>query len=173
MKALVFISLIGISGMALATEKEESSVAESAKAVVSGLVKFGKDLIEGADEGVNQGRKSGLSQDGAVLVDTGADLERLLSTKILAITPRESGGANVVMGFKNDNDTPVRLINLRESENVIAIDTEGYATHLAVNLTNPMEVTVPSKAGKKQPFQFDLSPEEIKEIRIMGRIFTR
>lgn len=173
MKKILLISLLAYSPFNYAEDVEGSSVTETTKSVVMNIVKFGKDLLEGADEGVDEGRKVGQSQDGAIIVDNNADFEKQLSVKLIEVQEVDENSSYVELGFKNATDNPVRLINLRESETIIAIDNEGYATNLAGGLINPMEVTVPSNAGKKQKFYFNISAASVNEIRIMGKAVLR
>ncbi|GAA61396.1 hypothetical protein P20652_3273 [Pseudoalteromonas sp. BSi20652] len=173
MKKILFVYLLIVSSLSYAEAEKENTVTETTKSMVSGLVKFSKDLIEGADEGVDEGRKTGLSQDGAVLIDNGTDLEKYLSIKLLNVNKESDTVSSIELGFKNSNEHPVRVINLVESENIIAIDIDGYATNLAKGEGNPLNVTIPSKAGKKQKFYFELAPDSIKEIRIMGKVYTK
>lgn len=173
MKRIAFVILLALGSATHAEEAKENAVLETTKSVVTGLVKFGKDLLEGADEGVNEGRKTGQSQDGAIIVDNGKDLAKHLTTELLKVKKKDDDASYVELGFKNDNENPVRIVNLKESENVIAIDTDGYATNLSSANSNPMELTIPSKAGRKQKFYFELSAESVKEIRIMGITLTK
>ncbi|MBU6954007.1 hypothetical protein [Hahella sp. HN01] len=172
MKKLLVISLLALSSLSHAEETKENTVTDATKSVVSGIVKFGKDLLEGADEGVDEGRKTGQSQDGAIIVDNGADLEKNLSVELLSVNKEGDNGSYIELGFKNANDNPVRIINLKDSENIIAIDADGYATNLARAGDNPMDVTIPSKAGRKQRFHFDIPADSVKEVRIMGKVLS-
>lgn len=171
MKRILALSLLVCSHVVCATESGSNGVTEATKNVVSGIVEFGKNLIEGADEGVDEGRKTGLSKDGALIVDNGAELATLLDVQLLTVSQENETDTAIEVGFKNGNDQPVRLINLNESENVIAIDQDGYATNLGRG--NPQDLTIPSQAGKKQRFIFRMSADAVKEIRIMGQVFPR
>ena len=95
--------------------------------------------------------------------------------KSIAQSVKEDGenASYVVLGFKNANDRPVRVINLQESENIIVIDTDGYATNLSLASGNPDNITIPSKAGKKQSFHFNIAAATVKEVRIMGNILSK
>jgi len=153
-------------------EVKDGSVAETTKSVVSGIVKFGKDLLEGIDEGIDDGRKTGLSQDGAIIVNNVEDLEKYLVVNVINVNKDNNSISYVELGFNNKNNRPVRLVNLKESENIIAIDASGYATNLLATAKNISDVTVPSNAGKKQKFYFELNTDSIKEIRIMGKTLS-
>ncbi|WP_444942978.1 hypothetical protein ACJJIK_12920 [Microbulbifer sp. ZKSA006] len=152
------------------TQEQESGVAEAAKSVMSSIVSFGKNLVDGASEGVVDGRKSGQSTDGAILINTLEDLDKYLQADVIAVTAAEEHGCYVEVGFKNENDFPVRLIDLNSSESVIVIDHDGYASNLFNGKGNPMEITVPSKAGRKQKFYFAKDWDQVREIRILGKV---
>ena len=173
MKKTILILCILFYSPCFAAETEENPVAETAKTVVSGIVSFTKNIIGGVTEGVNDGRKTGQSADGAVIVDTLEGLDQNLGVQLIAVAQDGEGNCFVEIGFKNDTENPVRLIDLNTSEKVIAIDADGYAVNLSKRTDNPIEVTVPSQAGKKQKFYFAIAPESVKEFRIMGKVLSR
>ncbi|MCO7223054.1 hypothetical protein [Pleionea sp. CnH1-48] len=163
-------------------EKKENAVVETTKSVVSGIVSFGKDLVSGATDGVSDGRKQGSSSDDALVVDNVKGLDKHLKLKVLSVKTEESTDSEktkssqtysfVELGFKNDGNEPVRVINLRDAGNIIAIDKDGYATNLAGGKGNPDDVTIPPKAGKKQKFYFPIEADNIEEIRLMGKTLS-
>lgn len=74
----------------------------------------------------------------------------------------------VTLGFKNDSDATVRLINLTQTGALLVIDNDGYSNAL-VALANPDDVTVPAKAGIRQTFVFEGGAEGIKAVRLWGK----
>ncbi|MEN1783080.1 hypothetical protein AAIH14_34330, partial [Pseudomonas aeruginosa] len=74
----------------------------------------------------------------------------------------------VTLGFMNDSDATVRLINLTQSGALLVIDNDGYSNAL-VALANPDDVTVPAKAGIRQTFVFEGGAEGIKAVRLWGK----
>ncbi|MCO1336286.1 hypothetical protein MO867_18295 [Microbulbifer sp. OS29] len=170
MRRITLLMCLLLSSAVHAEENQEKGVAEAAKSVVSGIVSFSKDLVGGASEGVADGRKSGKSTDGAILVNTHDDFIANLEAKIITIISSDEGGCYVEIGFKNNNELPVRLIDLKESEAIIVIDEDGYAINLFNGRGNPEELTIPSNAGRKQQFYFATNWDEVKEVRILGEI---
>lgn len=177
---LVVCSLAALNSPVMA-EEDNSNVAEAAKKAVSGLVTFGKDLIGGASEGVVDGRKEGKSKDAAIVVSNQQEFEEHLSAKVLAVKPATkkddkgieqpiAGSSYVEVGFKNNNSQPVRMINLKEMEAVIAMDKEGYATVLSSSYFAPDDLTIPSNAGKKHKFYFKTDADGISQIRILNKV---
>lgn len=166
---LLLSMVLSVSCFAQESEEDESSVSKTAKSVVSGIVSFGKNLVDG----VTDGRKTGQSTDDAIIVDTLEGLDKNLIIELISISKDDEETSYIELGFKNANGKPVRIINLADSGTVIAIDTDGYSTNLARGKGNPDDITVPSNTGKKQKFYFKLAPEAVKEIRVMGKIIAK
>lgn len=162
---LLFVPIIALA------EEEKSGVVETTKTVISGVVSFGKDVLSGASEGVTEGRKTGESDDGAIIVDNQAELEKFLDVKFLNKTANGEKSVNVEMGFKNSGNKPVRVINLKDNNAIIIVDKDGYATGISFHLDNPSAITVPEQAAIKQVFNFNIAEENAAEIRILGKLF--
>jgi len=174
MKKQVLVGCLLLSGVAFAEDdqdKEKSTVSDVTKSVMSNIVSFGKNLVDGAADGVTEGRKDGQSVDGAIVVSNLKELDEHLEVRILGVSEHKENQAAVELGFRNSNDIPVRVIDLRDDGAVIVIDGEGYASNLASG--NPADVTVPEKAGKKQVFYFNVQAVKVKQIRIHGKTLTR
>ncbi|MEJ2609568.1 MAG: hypothetical protein P8179_05620 [Candidatus Thiodiazotropha sp.] len=150
-------------------DQEKSGVAESAKSVVSSVVKFGKELISGATDGVTEGRKSGESHDGATIVSNLEELEQHIDITVLGKTSDGENSVNIELGFKNRGENPVRIINIKENNTIIVLDKDGYATSLSLSGNNPLELTVPEQAAKKQTFNFNIPFDRVSSIRIWGK----
>lgn len=166
----IFLVLVLVPVFALAQEEEEKSgVAESAKSVVSSVVKFGKEVLSGTSDGVTEGRKTGESGDGAIIVSNQSELEQFLEVNILGKTADGEKSVNVELGFKNSGDKPVRVINLKDKNAIIVVDKDGYATGLSLHNNNPFDITVPEQAAIKQMFNFKVPEESASAIRIWGK----
>ncbi len=70
------------------------------------------------------------------------------------------------------SDKPLRLINLRQTCALLAIDKDDYSSALLVGLENPDDLTVPPKAGVRQTFLFEGPAEGIKSVRLWGRDYS-
>ncbi len=166
----IFLVLVLVPIFALAQDKEEKSgVAESAKSVVSSVVKFGKEVLSGVSDGVTEGRKTGESGDGAIIVSNQNELEQFLEVSILSKTADGEKSVNVELGFKNSGYRPVRVINLKDKNAIIVVDKDGYATGLSSHNDNPFDITVPEQAAVKQMFNFNVPEESAFTIRIWGK----
>lgn len=154
------------AGSAVAAE-EGSSVKDAAKAAVSSAIETGKNLLGGVSEGITSGRQSAQGADGANVVSDNAGFAEIGQVEVLKTEPRDQQLA-VTLGFKNDSDATVRLINLTQTGALLVIDNDGYSNAL-VALANPDDVTVPAKAGIRQTFVFEGGAEGIKAVRLWGK----
>lgn len=68
-------------------------------------------------------------------------------------------------------DKPLRLINLRQTGALLAIDQEGYSSAPLPGLLNPDDVTIPALTGVRQKFVFEGPSAEVTSIRLWGRDF--
>lgn len=148
-----------------------SSLRDSAKSTMSTAISAGKNLMGGLTEGVTEGREAAEGADGATSISTFEQLEGLGTVDLLRVESQE-GGVVATLGFKNQSDKPLRLINLTQTGALIAIDKDGYSSALQVGLVNPDYVTIPAKVGVRQRFIFDSEGEEVQAIRLWGRDFN-
>lgn len=154
------------AGSAVAAE-EGSSVKDAAKAAVSSAIETGKNLLGGVSEGITSGRQSAQGADGAKVVSDNAGFAEIGQVEVLKTESHDQQLA-VTLGFKNDSDATVRLINLTQTGALLVIDNDGYSNAL-VALANPDDVTVPAKAGIRQTFVFEGGAEGIKAVRLWGK----
>ncbi|PXB80179.1 hypothetical protein C0045_01130 [Pseudomonas aeruginosa] len=162
---LLLLLLPLAAGSAVAAE-EGSSVKDAAKAAVSSAIETGKNLLGGVSEGITSGRQSAQGADGAKVVSDNAGFAEIGQVEVLKTEPRDQQLA-VTLGFKNDSDATVRLINLTQTGALLVIDNDGYSNAL-VALANPDDVTVPAK-GIRQTFVFEGGAEGIKAVRLWGK----
>ncbi len=170
----IFFMLFFAPILVMALQEEgKSDVSDSVKSVTSGVVKFGKDVwtgvSEGITEGITDGRKSGESDHGAIIVSNQKELEDSLVVNVLEKSTADETSVNIKIGFVNSGDRPVRIINLKDKNNILAIDKDGYAIGLSTHKNNPIEITVPEKAAIKQIFTFDIPVDQASAIRIWGK----
>lgn len=123
--------------------------------------------VGGVSEGITSGRQSAQGADGAKVVSDNAGFAEIGQVEVLKTEPRDQQLA-VTLGFKNDSDATVRLINLTQTGALLVIDNDGYSNAL-VALANPDDVTVPAKAGIRQTFVFEGGAEGIKAVRLWGK----
>lgn len=150
---------------------EPSTIKDSAKAAVSTAITAGKNLLGGVTDGVTEGRESAQGSDGSIVVSSLEQLDGQVSVQLLKVDTAEDGSLNALLGFKNTTDKPLRLINLRQTGALLAIDQEGYSSAPLPGLLNPDDVTVPAKTGVRQKFVFEGPVEGVQSIRLWGRDF--
>jgi len=76
--------------------------------VVGGTVSAGKEVTKGIVEGVEEGRKSGESLDGALVVTTAAELAEHGGVTVYSVKA-VGDEADVVLAFENTGDAPLRI----------------------------------------------------------------
>lgn len=122
-----------------------------------------KETTKGIAEGVEQGRKSGESLDGATLVSSMAELADKGSVSVYAVAPTE-GGTEVTLAVENTTDKPLRLTKLE----FLALDVEGFTKKPG---TAPSEFTVAAKAKDKLVLTLAEKPEKLAKIRVWASDF--
>ncbi|RMM51368.1 hypothetical protein ALQ77_01078 [Pseudomonas corrugata] len=168
-RSLFFVSSLMASTLCFAEAEpaDGSLIKDSTKAAVSSFITAGKNLLGGVSEGVLDGRESAQGTDGAAIISSGEQMKDRIGVEVLKLEPSDDN-LTVTLGFKNSTDTQLRLINLRQTGVLLAIDQAGYANSLKA-MENPDEVTVPPKAAVRQKFIFDGQNEPISSVRVWGQ----
>ncbi|HSX90295.1 MAG TPA: hypothetical protein VLG17_20140 [Pseudomonas sp.] len=169
--SIVLATMLGVTPAFADEPTTTSTIRDSAKATVSTAIEAGKNLLGGFSEGVTEGRESAEGADGAASV---SDLSQLDGKVIVELLRAEPEGDNLIatIGLKNSSDKQLRLINLRQTGALIAIDQDGYSSPLVASLDNPDQVTIPANAGVRQKFIFAGPVENVASVRLWGRDFT-
>lgn len=150
---------------------ESSTLRDSAKSTMSTAITAGKNLMGGLTEGVTEGREGAEGTDGSLSISALEQLQGKVEIELLRTAPE---GDNLVatIGFKNESDQQLRLINLTQTGALIAIDKDGYSSALLPGLANPDQVTIPPKVGVRQKFVFEGPVQGITAIRLWGKDFS-
>jgi hypothetical protein len=160
--------LLQTGGVAAATLLLVGCTGEVVERTTAGVtaktVEVAKGAATGIDEGVEQGRKATKSVDGAVTVSTREEFAQHITAEVLSVGPgRHNGRCEVVVGFANGGNDPVRVTELDDA--VLVVDKKGY-------VVKPTEVphtfTVPYQAKWKQSYTFACPPGEVKQFRMHG-----
>ena len=169
MNKYIFIGaflLLAYSGSSAADVKDV--VSETTKEVVS----FTKDFFKGVKDGVDSGRTSTESVDGALVVTNVELLNSLLEIEIIKVSTSSEGRfTEVEVGFKNPNEKAIRVANLYDSGVTILIDADGYSNPVERQASSESEVTVPPSAGVKHKFRFISPASKASKLRIWSREF--
>ncbi|WP_256594847.1 hypothetical protein [Pseudomonas sp. OV226] len=168
--ALLMAGFLPAASFADISAPEPNTLRDSASSVMSSLISTGKNLAGGIAEGVTKGRESTESSDGAVVLSGLEPMAEMLTVELLNNGVVNDTGLKVLIGFKNNTNKPVRLINLRQTGALLVIEEGGYSSALLPDLINPDEVTIPANTGVRQSFLFDQSAaKHILSIRLFGR----
>ncbi|MBB4862602.1 hypothetical protein HNP46_001446 [Pseudomonas nitritireducens] len=173
--SLLTLALLAALGTSRAFAEDaaagSSALKDSAKAAVSSAISAGKNLLGGVSDGVTEGRESAQGSDGSIVVSSLAQMEGQVSVQLLKVESSEDGNLTALLGFKNATDKPLRLINLRQTGALLAIDEEGYSSSPLSGPINPDDVTIPAKTGVRQKFVFEGPTAAVQSIRLWGRDF--
>ena len=169
-RSLLAIATIMISSICVAEPEStsDSSIKDLTKAAVSSAIAVGKNLLGGINEGLLEGRGSVKGVDGAAIISSHLQLKGRLTIQVLKAEP-DNEGFYITLGFKNNTDMPLRLINLKQADALIAIDQDGYANGLSSSPGNPNELTVPPKAAIRQKFSFEGPIKAVTTVRVWGQ----
>ncbi|MEY1229237.1 hypothetical protein AB7107_07405 [Proteus terrae] len=157
--------LVGIillfSSTALATETQETSaIKEGVKPFTSSLTIVSKDALSGLKDGIDEGRQSGSSVDGAVIIYDKDNLKKYTTVRVLSVESTDGNNYLVTLAVKNNSDSLIRLTNLNEKKNVYAIDADDFVTYLG---GIQEDVNIPSKTAIKLRLIFkDAEGEPVK-----------
>ncbi|WP_409285805.1 hypothetical protein [Pseudomonas protegens] len=172
-RSLLLVSGLFLSSLCLAEAEpsSESTLKDSTKSAVSSAISAGKNLLRGINEGVLEGRQSTEGVDGASIISSPEQMKDRVDVQVLK-TEAIGGSFYVTLGFKNSSDSQLRLINLKQTGALLAIDQDGYANNLMLGLENPDEVTIPAKAAVRQKFVFEGPIESSSSVRLWGQDYS-
>ena len=152
MRVLVWLGALALVASSLGCK-------DAAQIVTEKSVSAAKETSKGIAEGIENGRKSGESIDGATIVSSATELEGKGSVSVYSVsTPDGAANTEVTLAFENSTDKPLRLTKL----DFIVIDNEGFSKkpHGATS-----EVTVPPKAKDKLTFHVDEKAAKLAKVR--------
>ena len=143
------------------------NVAEGTAAVVGKAVETGKGVAKGISDGIEKGRKSSESVDGAALVSNITELEAGGSVSLGKVAAGEApqGAAaqtEVELIFENTREQPMRVAGLK----VLCLDAEGFAKQPSGVRS---ELTVPARSKQKLSLTVDLKPESLATVRVWDK----
>lgn len=162
MKKIIIVTGLLVSCFAHA---EEGLVKDGIKSVVSGLIATGKDVLSGTKDGVDEGRKSGASLDGATVINDGDALKKYLSVSALSVEQLAAQEYQVTLALRNDTDNIIRLANLEERKSIQLMDKDGFVAYLK---TPHLPVTIPKKAALRERFIFAQQEAVPTTLRLYG-----
>lgn len=165
MKKTVFIVTLSLA-CANASADTKDIITGTTKSVIT----FGKDLMKGLNDGVDEGRKGAEGADGSLTVTNVEEMEQYISVEVLGVESNDDAMATqVIVGFRNNEDKPVRIANMDDKDIVLLIDSDGYSQGLSANNRHTAEFTVPPNTGKKHVFKFDITVDKASKIRLWNK----
>jgi hypothetical protein len=152
---------------ATTTFADDSSVKDATKSATSSVISFGKNLLGGMTDGVTDGRTSSQGADGALSVSNREELAEHVDVKLLRLFDQDESKVVAEMGFYNQSDEPISIINLDERAALIMIDKDGFS-HTMPDAWNADKITIPENAAVKRTFTFQGRASEMAKVRLWG-----
>ena len=150
--ALLVASLLACSG---------DQCKNATKSVVSKTTKGSKNMVKGAIEGVEEGRKDHDPLGGTLVVTSMAQLRKLGGVSVHQITSQGTDSSEVTLAFENTQDKPLKV----QSFTLSATDRDGFAQKVSKSTSN---VTVPPNAKVKFDFKVSTPKENLGKIQVWG-----
>jgi hypothetical protein len=153
----IFAGVVGVFGLVGIGCKDAAST------VVEKGVSAAKETSKGIEEGVDKGRKTGESLDGALLVSSPAELEGKGSVSVYSVHALDgSTEAEISLAFENTTDKPLRVTKLQ----IVVLDAESFAKRPS-GVT--AELTVAPKAKEKLTFRVEGKAATLAKVRVWDK----
>ncbi|QXN64233.1 MULTISPECIES: hypothetical protein [Serratia] len=164
------MALVLVMMAATAVQAEETAVVkDSVKSVVSGVIASGKDALSGLKDGVDDGRQSGSSIDGAIIVTDKDNLVKNVTASVSAIEKVALQEYKVTLSLRNKTNKIVRLSNLNESKSLMLLDKEGFVSPLKTALVpGDANITIPENAAVRVRYVFADVEDTPAMLRLYG-----
>jgi len=171
MKKILFVitSLI----LSPAVMADSSSIKDGVKDVVSGVFSSGKDALKGVKEGIDDGRKTGESVDGALIIMDKDTLEKYVTTSVSKVEKISDTEYRLTVVYRNKTDQVVRLTNLSEQKSLQLLDNDRFVSY-AKRYSQPgiLDVTIPEQAAVRARYEFTNVEGTPKTLRIYIQEFS-
>lgn len=132
---------------------------DTASTITEKSISVAKETTKGIEDGVEKGRKSGESLDGATIVSNAADLAAKGAVSVYAVNSPDGGvDSSITLAFENTSDKPIRITKLE----VMALDSEGFVLKPQ---HSPGELTVAPKAKDKLTFSVAGRSDKLAKVR--------
>lgn len=136
---------------------------EAASTLIEQGVAAAKDTTKGIQEGVDKGRVSGESLDGANVVATATELAGKGAVSVFSVHGSDgSADTEITLAFENTTDKPLRVTKLE----FVALDKDGFAKKPADAAS---ELTVPPKAKDKLSFSVPEKADNLAKVRVWDK----
>jgi hypothetical protein len=142
---------------------------DSLRSIASEIISSGKEAVTGLSEGVEQGMSEEGSADKAKEAKTREEFAAMLGASVHKAKSLGDGRYEISVALRNDNDFAVRVIGLREIENVVLLDREGFSYLPDKNANQPGSVVALSKSRTRLQFLFSGVEESPTVLRLLGK----
>ena len=154
-KSITFaVMLLFIASPPALAADDSSTIKTGVKTIISETVSAGKNVVSGITEGVDEGRKGAGSTDGADIVSSKADFERLLSADVRKVEELGPRYYEITVAIHNKNSFPVRVTNLADVRSVVLLDKDGFSYPLPDALVQGQDITALANSATRARFKF-------------------
>lgn len=165
-KVILSAVLLAVSPLAAA---DSSSVKDGVKSMISDVVSSGKDAISGIKDGIEDGRKSGESLDGATIITDKNLLQQYVNVSVRSVEKLSATEYRLTLTLRNDSDKIVRLTNLNEQKSLQLLDKDRFVSY-AKWMSKPIDsdITIPEKSAVRVRYEFFDVEGEPASLRLYG-----
>lgn len=153
------IKAVALSSLLCSTlvyaETGESKLTKWASKTTAKIIGGTKDVMAGIQKGVDTGRQSGESLDGAVVITDG-NYQDYVDISIESAQATENG-YEITLVFKNKTDEIVRLTNLHQPHTFYLMDDQGFTTSTLLE-GSIADITILKNASAKRQYVFSAQP---------------
>ena len=141
-------------------QEVQNELQNALRDIVSASGAIFSGMAAGMQEGAQKAQEQLDSVDGAKLATNKESLAELLQVSVYRVEKQDNGMWRIVLAVRNENEFPVRLVNLTQKHAVLLLDSEGFAHEPTEQGERPRTVTVAARAAVKALFDFvDLEGE--------------
>ncbi|SBW08229.1 exported hypothetical protein [uncultured delta proteobacterium] len=140
--------------------KEQSlqDIQSEVQGLMNDMVTITGSMVSGMAAGMQEGAENAQAQldgaDGTKLISNKKELAEFLQVSIFKLEEQENGVWRVTLAVRNNNDFPVRLVNLTRKQSALLLDVDGFAHEQAPQEGQSRILTVASRAAVKATFSF-------------------
>lgn len=137
-----------ISTYALSDSNNDTSlIKDGMKSITSSITSSSKDALSGFKEGIDEGRASGSSVDGAIL----ENLNKYTEIKVLKSEKTADTEYLLTLAIKNKSESAIRLTNFDDKNNIYILDQDGFTSYLNGVQS---DISIPKRAASKVKLKF-------------------
>ncbi|WP_272538563.1 hypothetical protein [Providencia sp. PROV197] len=163
MKKLVYVFLFMSTCAFSANDNNEGGIKDNVKSITSLITASSKDALSGLKEGIDEGRASGSSIDGAIIIYDIENLNKHTDVKVTSSEKITDGEYLLTVAIKNKSDSAIRLTNLNDKNNIFILDQDGFTSYLS---TVQNDISIPKRAASKVKFKFSAVDETPSVLRL-------